>query len=335
VADTIDAMLKEPPAPLYLLVGSEAVLVDRARERVVAMLRAECAPEAFNVSTHRAPDDSNGGTVAAARTLPMMARRRLVVVRDIEQGSDEWFKRVLEYVSAPSVSTSLVLCGAGFPKVNKGGRAWGQLITKAVKAAGHAWKLSPEEVRPERFAREHAAQLGHRLEDQDARFLVALVGQDLGRLARELEKASLLVPVGAPITHAAIELGCSLLAEAAVWDLTAGIAGKQADRALAALHRLLAEGEAAHKLLSLIVWQLRTVLRVAEMARRGASDDEIRRALNVRPDLYFRIRRQLEQGYPSAASVLEQLARANRAMNSSPAGSERVLEQLVLELASG
>jgi DNA polymerase-3 subunit delta len=335
VADAIDAMVKEPPASLYLLVGPEALLVDRARERVVAALRVECLPEAFNVAAWRATDQGALDAVSTARTLPMLARRRLVVVRDLEAASDELLGRLLDYVNAPSDTTSLVLTGTGFPKVNKGGRAWGQLITKAVKANGHVWKLTPQDVRPERFAVEHAAELGHRLALEDARFLVALVGQELGRVARELEKAALLVPPGAPITHAAIEEGCSLLAEAMVWDLTAGIAGRQPERSLAALHRLMADGEAPHKLLSLIVWQLRTVLRVAELARRGLSDAQIQEELRVRADLYFKIRRQLERGYPGAASVLERLSRANRAMNSSPAGAERVLEQLVMELSLG
>jgi DNA polymerase-3 subunit delta len=162
--------------------------------------------------------------------------------------------------------------------------------------------------------------------------LVGLVGDDLGQVSREVEKASLLALPGKPITGAEIQQACSLTAEAVVWDFTTALASRNAERALAALHRLLEDGEAPHRLMGSVVWQLRTVLQVAELVRRGRSDEEIRSTLKLRSDLYFKIRRRLGQSLPSAALMMEQLARANRAMNSSRVGTRRVIEHLVLDL---
>jgi len=125
---------------------------------------------------------------------------------------------------------------------------------------------------------------------------------------------------------------CASVAEPAVWGLTQGIAARRADEALGALHRLLEDGEAPHKLLALVLWQLRQVLRLAEMIRQGRSDEEMRSTLKLRSDVFFSLRRELERAPPGAAALLAQVARANRAMNRVRAGDNRVFELLVLEL---
>jgi DNA polymerase III delta subunit len=117
-----------------------------------------------------------------------------------------------------------------------------------------------------------------------------------------------------------------------VWDLTSGIATRRAGPALDALHRLLEDGEAPHKLLALILWQMRLVLRMAEMVRQGRSDEEIRGELRLRGEVFTALKREMERSFPGAAALLGRLAEANRQMNSSRAGDRRALELLVLEL---
>ena len=58
----------------------------------------------------------------------------------------------------------------------------------------------------------------------------------------------------------------SMVAEAVIWDLTAGLAARDPELALDALHRLQDSGDDARKLLGMIAWQMREILRVAELA---------------------------------------------------------------------
>ncbi len=328
----LEAGLKEPTAPIWLIVGDAPLLVDRAVERIVEAIRPRVGVPAFNFGRFRAPEDGVAG-LAAARTLPMMAPLRLVVITELGQGEDAFFTAVQEYAEAPSPSAVVVLAGRGFPAVRKGGTNWGSRIRNRVKKTGVVLGYKAGDVAPWRFAIEQARGLGHDLSRADAELLVELVGADLGTLAREVDKATLYVGPGEAVTADAIHAACSALAEAVVWDLTAALAARDEAAAVAALHRLIQDGDAPHRLLALVAWQLRSLLQASEMIAAGARDDEVRRATRMRWDVFKRVRPRLA-AYPPPHAVLARLARANREMNSHRAGDRRIIEELVLDLCA-
>lgn len=321
-------------APIWLVLGDARLLVDRAVARLVEWGKARCGPPQFNLSTFHAGDGSAAAALTAARTLPMMAGLRVVVVRDVEQADDTFMEALLAYAEEPSATTMLVVSGESLPKTRKGGTAWAQKVPKAVEKRGRVVKLSSRDVAPPSFAREHARALGKDLGAREASLLVELVGPDLGRLAREVEKIALFVGDDAAIGADDIHAVCSLLAEAVVWDLTTGIASRDANTALAALHRLLEDGDASHRLLSLVVWQIRQLLMVAEGAALGRNDAEIAESAGMRPDQVARLRRAIDKRNLHPARMFERLAEANRTMNRSRAGDRKVLETLIVELCT-
>lgn len=318
----------------WLVTGDATLLVDRAAERLVAWGRERCGPPQFNLSVFHASDASATEAFAAARTLPMMAGLRVVVVREIDQGSDDLLAALLAYAAEPSPSTLLVVCGSGLPKTRKGGSNWGARVPKALGERGRHLKLASADVPPVAFVREHARSLGKELGPAEGTLLVELVGADLSVLAHEVEKLALYVGDDQRIGAEAVQAASSLLAEAVVWDLTTGIAARDARVALASLHRLLEDGDASHRLLGLVVWQLRQVLQVAELSARGANPFQIGQAVRMHTDKVRGILKRLGDTPPDTAGMLERVARANRAMNSHRAGDRRVFEALVLELCA-
>jgi DNA polymerase-3 subunit delta len=122
--------------PVYLIAGDETYL----HGTVLAALRGaalEGAVPGLNedqlVADERTVDDALG----AARTLPMMAKRRLVVVQRLERWeprsnndaepsetsskkhAKDPFERLLDYAKQPSPSTTLILLGVGLDKRRK------------------------------------------------------------------------------------------------------------------------------------------------------------------------------------------------------------------------
>lgn len=329
----LDEALAGGAPPVILLVGDEALLVRRGVERAIEAIRPTVGIEAFNFARQVASEADPGALFAAARTLPMMADRRLVVVTGIEKGDDAFFAALTDYLAAPPDSTVLVIAGSGFPAVRKGGSNWSARVQNAVKKAGVVVTVSADAVSPARFAVEQARALGCALAPEDAGLLVELVGTDLGRIEREIDKIALFVEQVEVITAQDIHAACSLLAEGVVWDLTAALATRDGEGAIAALHHLLEGGDASHRLMSLVAWQLRSALRVAELQRAGKSDNEIRRAVRMRYDVYQKVRRVVADGRArGAAEVFETLTAANRAMNRHKAGDRRVFEDLVVRL---
>ncbi len=326
---------------VIFVVGDAGVLVQRVLEGLIEALLPRCGLAAFNHTTVRLGDGDRASTaLGTARTLPMMADLRLVVVKDLEQGGESFFAELLHYLAEPSPTTALVITGAGFPPVRKGGKNWKTRVKNALKKHGGILEeYDASSVRPTAFASEHAASLGKRLDRHAAELLVELVGRDPDVLVQEIEKVALYVGDRDEIDGASIHAACSSLAEAVVWDLTAGLASRDADLALGSLQRLLAgSGRAGddqpHKLLGLITWQMRQILEVSQMVRQRRPDSEIRRVVRMRPDQYAKVRAAVARGMPGAAEVFEQLLATNRLMNRSRAGDRRVLEALVTELCA-
>src|SRR5258706_15796878 len=102
--DPVDELREGEPGPLYLLYGKERFLVDRAvdllRQRVLDPRTRD-----FNYELFHGKDGRAAAIVQAARTLPMMARRRLVLVRDLDEMKADEMAQLVPYVSAPCRET--------------------------------------------------------------------------------------------------------------------------------------------------------------------------------------------------------------------------------------
>lgn len=316
----------------WLITGDSPLLVERAAGVVLAWGRDRCGPPQFNLTVAHAADDSAVAAFSSARTLPMMADLRVIVVRELDQGTEAVLGALAGYLAKPSASTLLIVSGAGFPPIKKGTSNWSLKITPLIKTAGRHVKYSASDVSPVSFAREHARSIGKELGAHEATLLVELVGTDLGALAREVEKVAVYSGDTAKITTDAIQEASSLLAEAVIWDLTTGIAVRDAEIAIPALHRLLDSGDASHRLLGLVLWQLRQALQIVELQAAGRGEYEILNAVKGQPAQIRRILATIGKNPPSTAAVLERVARANRLMNSHRAGDRRIFEGLVLDL---
>lgn len=333
----VERALKDGIEPVYIVLGTAAPLVEQARIAVEAAVRPSIGLPAFNHGRYRGSDPGAEAAFVAARTLPMMADRRLVELRDLELAPSEVFEALVAYLADPCPTTVLLVTGAGFPKVEKGGSNWGARVRGAMKKSrGVLITLGAEDAQPGPFAVEAAARAGKRLGKREAELLIELVGPDLGRLEQEVQKLALFVGDAEEIDADAIVAASSMVAEAVIWDLTAGLAARDADLALGALYRLQGSGEDPHKLLGMIVWQMRELLRVAELVAVGANDKQITSKVRIRWDQLRKVRPIMASGgFPHAADLLRRLATANRHMNSHRAGSARILEGLVLEMLGG
>ena len=185
---TLDALLrglkKGAPDLVYLLHGDEDVLKDEA---VRALLDAAVHPAArdFNFDSRFAADLDAEAFNALVNTPPMLAERRAVVLRGVDQLGKRKSKlrdELVRYLAAPNPTTVLILVtGAGEDPDAELAR---QATTVALAA------LEPERV--PRWVTHHAAKLKLTLAPDAVDLLVAAVGNDLSGLARELEKLASL-----------------------------------------------------------------------------------------------------------------------------------------------
>lgn len=319
------------PPPIALVVGDEGLLVRQAEERLVSAAFEGRSP-GFNLAAFPA---GSGGWAALdqAKTLPMMAKRRVVILREIETASVELLDALMAYADKPNPSTLLLLVGEKLPAAS-GGVDRGKRLENKLKAAGCAvYRYKSADQDPVGFAIQAASEAGCQLDRRAAGLLVELVGGDLGRVKSELDKAVAFVGGAGPIDETTIEAVSSLVAEAMIWGLTDAVLSRDADRGLAAMHRLLEDGEPSHRLLAMVTWQIRQLLELQDSLQRGDGEPSSWARM---PHAKKAAARQALQRRPLPPQrVIGALVKANREMNRSPAGDRRIFEALVLELTTG
>lgn len=184
----------QAPAPVYLLVGEEAVLRDRA----LKALRDRCVdPEfqAFNCRTLN-PSGLDGATLAQElRVMPMGGGARLVVIEPAEKLLKDQLKALEEYAADPSPATCLVLVAG---ELKEG-------LKKAFRNAVGVECGSPYEDRIPAQLMDEARRLGVRLEPAAAEAIAGRCGRDLSRAVSELAKAAVAAGPGSHVTRQAVE----------------------------------------------------------------------------------------------------------------------------------
>jgi hypothetical protein len=108
IADLIDRAARGEFATVHVIAGEERFFVDRA---TAALRRAVVGEEgdAFNEEVFQGRNGSAQRILEAARTLPMMAQRRFVLVRGVDQLSDADQERLADYLESPADTTCMVL----------------------------------------------------------------------------------------------------------------------------------------------------------------------------------------------------------------------------------
>ncbi len=313
--------------PVILLLGDEPLARKQAEEGWVEKVFPDGSP-GFNLATFSASDGAERA-IEVARTVPMMARTRLVLIRDMEQATVQLLGDLLRYLEKPNPSTLMILDGVKLPPA-KGGEDLGRRLEGKLRHLGQVERFKAGGRDPVRFAVERAREYGCTLDHRAARLLVELVGGELGRVQTETDKLVAYVGGEGDIGAEAVEAVCSMVAEAIIWDLTDALVRKNADQALAVAHRLLETGESPHRLLAMITWQIRQLLTLQECLQQGRTprDAGIRMAGRKMSAAQEMLRRRPID----PTHIFDTLASANRAFNRSRAGERRVFEGLLLEL---
>lgn len=194
-AQTFDAFMrsiaKGDVAAAYYFHGPEDLLKDEALRALLDRVLDPSLRD-FNLDQRSAGQLDADALFALCTTLPMMADRRVVVLREVEalKRKPKVRAALLEYLGRPAPDTVLVLI--------QGANEDGEHKEIARAAVTVACMPLPEE-RVLKWLDRMAKALGLALPEEAARHLVRAVGGELGSLAAELEKLAAL-PAGEPLT---------------------------------------------------------------------------------------------------------------------------------------
>lgn len=186
--------------PIYFLQGEESYYIDVITDYITGHVLDESEKE-FNQSILYGKETNVHAILECAKRFPMMSNYQVVVVKEAqnlrEKDLDE---NLLPYVENPLKSTILVVCYK-FKKLD-GRKSLGKAIGK--KGILFESKKLYEDRIPEWIA-EFLKKRNYRIAVKASMLLTEYLGNDLGKIANELEKLMLNVKSGNEINTTHIE----------------------------------------------------------------------------------------------------------------------------------
>jgi DNA polymerase-3 subunit delta len=313
--------------PVYVLVGTERLLIERAVEAVREAVDSMGVP-GFNVEIFDGKGLDAARVISAARTLPMMADTRFVLLRNVDAMTPTEQTNLAEYLDDPSDSTCFVLTANkldGRAKLAKVARKKGYLI--------EAKPLRGQELRE--FIRAEATAREHNIAPQAIEALLDAVGGDLAAIDDAMERLSLFVGAGQRIDAEAVATCVTRVRVESIWSLVDAIGLKDRRRGITAAQSLLDDREPPLRLLAMVARQLRIVARMREALSEGLRPQEAAKRAGAPPfkagDLTESARRFTSDSLGEAFALI---AETDRALKSSKRPPDAILQDAVLELCA-
>lgn len=247
--------------PAYLVAGAEPLLRDDALAGIEEFVLGD-APRDFNLDRIELGQAAPGRLEEALGSLPFMASRRLVVLREGEGRGPKldakWTEVIEQWLGGDRSDATAVLIVVT-AKVDKRSKWVKAFREPALRVECDAPTKAREIAH---FLQEEAARQGVTLDAEAAGLLGERIGPQLLLLRQEIEKAALLAGPGIPIERKHVELSVASVAEEPIWDLTDAIGqGRTAD-ALGQLARMMSQGAAAPAVLGALASHFRKLVRV-------------------------------------------------------------------------
>ncbi|MFN3476603.1 MAG: DNA polymerase III subunit delta, partial [Candidatus Methylomirabilales bacterium] len=314
-------------APVYYLYGEEDLLREEALKAFISTLIPAGGP-AFDLESMSGETVSAEGILASLQTPPFLAPRRVVLIRDADRLEAAALQRLAAYLENPVESSCLVIEAKKLDRRTR--------FAQVLERKGVVLRFPPlrgEAVR--RWLKERAERLGKRLTPDAMELLLTLLGEDLRALSNELDKVILFVGGRRDIEASDVEAVVGEQRARTVFELVEAVGGRRIEASLQCLSRLLETGEEPLAILGMLARQIRLLIKVQEMRRRGLGTEEIGKILGLPPRFVSGL---LEQAASFPAPQLEKaLLRLLQADSELKGGREgrTTLELLVVDLCKG
>lgn len=309
------------PAPIVLVTGTEALLAERAVDRVVSRAR-ERDPQVE--VTRLAGPGYEPGRLRSVASPSLFGEATLVVIDDLHSATDAAFADVVDYAARPDEEVVLVL-------VHGGGNR-GKRVLDAVRAAG-AVVVSCDAVKKDTdklaFAAAELRAAQRRAEPDAVRALVEACGADLRELAAACRQ--LVADTAGVISTDVVTRYYGGRVEATGFRVAdAAVEGRSGD-AVALLRHALATGTDPVPVVAALAVRLRVLAKVAAARSRGTGAAD----LGMAPWQLDRARRDLARWRPETlAAAIGAVAQADAEVKGAGRDPVFAVERAVLRVAA-
>jgi len=314
-------------APVYYLYGEDEYRREQALQHLLqALLPAEAWD--LNLEQMHPGEGAVGSLLERSRTVPFLAARRVLLIRDADALSQQEQAELALYLADPSPSTCLVLSGTRLDPKSR--------LAAAVHQKGVVLRFNRSDARSKRETLQALAHArGKQITPEAVDLLIALSGDDLRLSVSGLEKAILFVGEQQEIAVPEIEDLIGETRARSIFQLTDAVGTRNLEMALRCLASLLDHGEEPLPILGMVARQIRLLARAKAMREQGASQPELTRTLGVHPGLAAVLAEQgasLQWGH--LADAVRQLHTADLAIKTGRCAARDALHRLIWELCA-
>ncbi len=292
-----NALLKEIQnkkfKPIYALHGEEPYYIDQLCDALIEHALSDEERD-FNQSIFYGRDADLQTLIAEAKGYPLMAERRLVVLREAQDFKDIY--ELEHYTSQPSESTVLVIC---FKYKNLDGK---RKLVKDITSKGEVFKS--EKVRDYHLVEwisKYVKTVGFDITSKAATLLSDFLGNDLSRIVNELDKLAIVLEPGTRISDVHIEENIGISKDYNVFELTNALAKRDRVKVFTIAH-YFSKNQKEHPVVMIIpqLFKLYSNLMRVHFSP-NKSPDYLARSMGVNP--YF-VKEYLNQAQTHSPKVL-------------------------------
>jgi DNA polymerase-3 subunit delta len=246
-------------APLYLIVGSDEAAKIKLAGSFLDLI--DEGLRAFNSDRLYGGEAKPIEVIEAARTLPMMAPRRIVLLVHADRllypkKESEESERALAafeaYVSSPVDTCTLVLVADTLD----GRRKITKLLLSKASVVDCSGPSEPNAIA--KWVRDRVAEAGLAIDARAARLVAERIGPDISRLRSDVQRLVLYAADKKSITEDDVKELIAAATSDDDWGVTNAIERRDAGRALRELGAMIDNGGVPQMILGQLAWFVRT-----------------------------------------------------------------------------
>jgi DNA polymerase-3 subunit delta len=312
--------------PLYLLLGEETYLIHEYTSAFVERILGTAVRD-FNCNVFDADSDSLPEALSVARTLPMMASHRVVVLHGLHQLRKADLQQLTAYAEQPAESTALICSSHDSDPKKCLPYSWRKaVVVECHRLAGTSlcdWVANT------------VGQYGYTITDEAVQALLQDQQNDLWIILREIEKLCTYAGEEKEITLAAVQDVCQASRLHSIFALSDAFGTRNILQAITIIDGLLNQGEPPLLIFSMIVRHLRLLWSIQQLEQQHQDMSEMVKALGLPVHVCRRLAPQSRRFSSQRLGQLYHLAlQADFAFKTTNRPSRTILEGLVFELCS-
>ncbi len=326
--------------PLYFLFGEEEFLIDEALDAILSIAVDE-STRGFNFDLLHGSDSTLQDVVERASAYPLMAERRVVVVKEIDRtfsmrGKPDASSPFGRYMKNPLPSTTLVMTAAIGDVMGKGkggAKAPYNLIVDSA-ATVQFKKLYDREIPS--WVSDRIKSLGKEIAPDALELFVNYSGGSLRILSNEIEKLFTFVEARKRISLDDVRAVVGASKTYNVFELQRAIGAKNLELSVEIAEQMLRAGEPEQLILTMLTRYFTILWRLSELRVKVRDQKELARSVGISPFFLNEYLAALSR-YPLAdlRNAFEALLDTDLTLKSSRAEPAVVLHMMLISIVRG